>query len=310
MSMKRIILFCIGLLLFAVIANAQEDIPNKDFEEWDPDTTGMGYVYFNLLDWDNPNDYLSVLGASSVFRSEDAYQGSYSAMLETIIISSPLGSLPVPGLVTLGNIVVDFINQTGSVTGGIPFSARPLALKAYVKASQAENDSALIVAYSYKYNEESEEQDTVGIAMAYLTEEISEWTEIEIPFQYLNDSTPDTINIVCISSSSFESSYEGSMLMLDKMSIELESGIDVNLFDNSSIRVYPNPAGSFITFESDVQYEDAVLKIFDNQGKLLKSMHFNGPTKTLRLSVLAKGTYFYQLIRKNEKVSSGYFIKE
>ncbi|MDZ7742822.1 MAG: T9SS type A sorting domain-containing protein [Bacteroidota bacterium] len=303
--MKKTLLFCLSILLFASLALAQQDIPNSNFEDWDENDNPVG--------WQTPNPFLIFLGEKVVFKNEDAIQGSYSVKMETKVLTAPppVGEIPVPGLITLGEIVVDFVNQTGAVTGGVPFTARPYALTTFLKASQAENDSALIGAFLFRYDQQNASVDTIAIAMALIGEEIEDWTELEIPFIYLSEETPDSINVVCISSASFESSYDGSMLMLDDLKVKMESGIELDLLGSMDLKTYPNPAHGKVTFEIEIQeIQDVELQIFDTQGKILEKFSLENNVYSLDISDYASATYFYRLTRNNKKLAGGFFIKE
>jgi hypothetical protein len=64
--------------------------------------------------------------------------------------------------------------------------------------------------------------------------------------------------------------------------------------DESSIsdaKVYPNPTSNTLTLETDQSIES--LKIYDQQGKLIKTM--SGTSKTIDVSMLVNGFYFLEL---------------
>ncbi len=303
--MKNFLPFCISLLIISSVALAQQDIPNSNFEDWDENDNPVG--------WQTPNPFLIFLGEKVVFKNDDAIQGNYSVKMETKVLTAPppVGEIPVPGLITLGEIVVDFVNQTGAVTGGVPFTARPFALTTYVKASQADNDSSLIAAYLFRYDEPSSSMDTIAIATTFITEEIADWMELQIPFLYLSEETPDSINVVCISSASFETSYDGSMLVLDDLKVKMESGIEMDLFGNANMKTYPNPACDQVTFEiENMEMRDLILQVFDQQGKMLEEVSLENKISRLDISDYTPATYLYRLTRHNEKVAGGFFIKE
>lgn len=312
MTMKKFLLFCLLLVFVSGFVYAQDDLPNKGFEEWDADTTLTGYVYYDPLSWNTPNVYTSLLASQVVvLRDEDAMEGNYSLKMETKVLSiQPLGEIPIPGVITLGEIEIDLLHQTGGIIGGIPFTEKPYAFKAYVKASLAENDSAFIAAYTYKYNSVTAQKDTLAQILMYFSEEISDWVEIEIPFEYLSDTTPDSINIICFSSSSFKSSYEGSVLKIDSMSIKMESGIEYQVLGENNILTYPNPADDFITFDFGNTLEKAVLNIFNSKAEMIQTTNILDSKESINLSHFAKGSYFYQLIQNNRKCASGHFIKK
>ncbi len=78
----------------------------------------------------------------------------------------------------------------------------------------------------------------------------------------------------------------------------MESGISVNLFDRTDVRIFPNPSKGFITIENIPESLSGLqISVFDVQGKIIKTQNFqtNESTVRLDLSQLAPGEYFIYL---------------
>jgi len=77
----------------------------------------------------------------------------------------------------------------------------------------------------------------------------------------------------------------------------------------SNIKVYPNPSSHSITVEFLENLEVDTFKIFDLKGALTKLYEVNGKdTVTIEVQDLAKGTYVYAAILKNNQKLSGKII--
>jgi hypothetical protein len=294
--MKKTILFGILSLIFSVAVLGQDQMPNGNFEQWED----LGYQ--NPVSWINPNPFISgTLGMLTVLRSDDAAEGNYSAYLET---RDTLAYI-IPGLVTLGDFVIDFINVTASVEGGIPFTDRPKALTGSYKSYPAAGDFCMVSALFFKYNSAKGVRDTIAAATIPFTATVSTWTNFNLPITYTTTEDPDTMNIIVVSSNMALPQVGGSMY-IDNLVFEYEAGIG-DVEETVKTSIFPNPAHDQLSFVFEKEIS-ADLKVFSNDGQLVHSERISGLNHQIDLSGMASGTYYYSLFEKSKKISSGQFV--
>ena len=71
------------VLLLLTISGVSQTLPNNGFESWE---TNILPPFEDPEDWNTPNIYTATFGGICVEKSEDAYEGDYSASLKTIEI--------------------------------------------------------------------------------------------------------------------------------------------------------------------------------------------------------------------------------
>jgi len=175
--MKKTLLLSALFVVAVIAAMAQdEDIPNAGFEEW----AGGEPVDWNTLD----GDILGTEFDMVTEENDDPYSGVASARLETVSEFIFLyGEVEMPGLITLGELEVDPINQDGDVFGGVPYTGTPESLSGYYKYFPAEGDTAALGAVLYKWNGTT--RDTLAGGDFTVWEEVSEWTEFVAEMEYV-----------------------------------------------------------------------------------------------------------------------------
>lgn len=301
--MKKIyLLFLISLFIYT--AQAQE-LTNPGFESWENFGT-----YEEPDSWHTPNPFTSLIGAITVSKSEDAAAGMYSAKLESILIEFGPLKYNVPGLVTYADFAVDFASGDFTFGGGLymPFPVESLSGK--YKYMPVEDDTASVIIYSFAHPE-GEPMDTIGIGYGFKGS-AAEWTEFTVPMFPLNDHTPDTFNVLLMSTNTFiiDSVTPGSVLYVDDLAIETSVGIFNLTGKKTEMSVFPNPTTDYITFESAENGINRVLRIFDLNGREVKNIEFNNLKVSVDVSSLSKGHYSYVLQEENELLNSGSFIKK
>jgi photosystem II stability/assembly factor-like uncharacterized protein len=90
-------------------------------------------------------------------------------------------------------------------------------------------------------------------------------------------------------------------------------GYPVGINDHSSgsntLKVYPNPASTFVTVESSVLPINSQLSVMNVNGQQLITRQVNQPTTTIDIIALPKGVYFIKMTGERT-VEMGKFIKE
>ena len=237
-----------SMLFFIFICNGVwgQSVPNGDFENWDKYTT-----YENPRFWKTPNDLTATIDVFTVLKeSSNIHSGDYSARLE----SKSFMTMTIPGFMTLGDFSFEMTTMDYEIFGGIPFSDRPAFLSGYHKYAPSTGDSLFISVILFKYDTVNKKQDTIGFGYKLDGNSVSSWSAFSIPIQYLSSETPDSMNIVILSSASM-SAPAGTILLIDSLHfgntpLSLEDDLSIN-----KIYIYPNPAHERLCIEADVPIE-------------------------------------------------------
>ena len=299
--MKKTLLFAFLFVSFTSYVSAQEQIPNGNFETWE--THILGYEY--PVGWDNPNAVLSLFGLTPVMPSDDAAEGLKSALLESKLLNATDGEFVIPGVVTLGTFVVDYINNTATLEGGVPFSDRPQQLLGSFKNFPAAGDSTMIVAIFTKYYPVKGKRDTIGIGGLFSKETVSTWTNFVIPIYFNNEDAPDTMNVNVVSSNMINPNKD-SYMYIDNLRFEYEAGIGEGA-ELVETKLFPNPANDNLSFGFGKEV-NATLNIYSNEGRIVHSEKISGTETLINVSELATGNYFYNVVERNRQISAGKFM--
>jgi len=290
------------LILFftiVVLGNAQT-LPNNDFEIWE-----SGGIYEEPEFWHTPNPFTAIAGEVGVTKTEDAYSGTYAARLETIDLLG--GSMQAPGLLTLSDFNVDISSGDFSFSGGYFLQENVSRLTGMYKYAGVNGDSASIVIYNFKHPE-GEEMDTIGVGVAFL-HDAEDWTPFEVIMENNNNHLPDTFNVMILSSGSSDLNV-GSVLFVDSIAIETNTGI-IDLWNPlATLHVYPNPAGEMVNFEADDAASERVLFIYDLNGRILSKSDFNNKSIQVNTKAFKSGMFSYQVTEKGKRIYSGSFLKK
>jgi hypothetical protein len=290
------------LILFfsiAIFGNAQT-LPNNDFETWEDHG-----LYEEPDMWHTPNPFTSLGGGVGVTKSENSFTGTYAARLETIDMFG--GSILAPGLLTLSDFNVDLVTQEFNFSGGYFLQENVSKLTGMYKYSGVDGDSASVVIYNFRHPE-GEEMDTIGVGFTFL-HDAEDWTPFEVIMVNNNNHLPDTFNVMIISSGS-EDVKVGSLMFVDSIVIETNTGI-INLWKPVlPLHVYPNPAFDFATFEAAESASDRKLIIYDLSGRIVSQTEFNSKTIQVDTKAFMPGLFSYTVNEKGKRIYSGSFLKK
>ncbi len=203
-------LFTILFLMFTSILFAQEQAPNSNFELWTDQYTCDGWN--NSIVVGTPPFSTTIYTAQ---RTANSFQGSYAVEMET----QELLDYVIPGLFQLGEIIYD--GQNISIVGGYPFTDRPMGISVFTKYIPVDNDTAMVIAYMTKFNSQTSTTDTIAATFYPIMDTIIDYTELLMPFIYESEETPDTLNIMFLSSNPFNPKV-GSTLYADSLQLLYE----------------------------------------------------------------------------------------
>ena len=242
---------------------SQTPVPNGDFESWDVHSS-----YSDPVSWATPNATLMsipIFGKTVVFRSTDHHAGTYSAKLTTQNIALPGAAFNAPGFMTLGQLAIDIINQTFSVTGGVPITDQPTHLMGYYKYSPVGGDSCAMGILLYKTT--GGVKDTSAGGFFSTRTAVNDWTHFSAWINYFNNINPDTMNIIILSSAQTDM-HPNTTLYVDDLSLDYTVG-EHGQDPASGISVYQDKETSrLIVFCEFSSTQNVISRLYDITGRL------------------------------------------
>lgn len=187
------------VLIFSQVFSQQ--IPNSSFENW---TVNTLYEEPDSFLTTNLQSYFTI-GLGNVSRTTDSQQGTYAAHLQTIAST--------PNNITGGM----FIGTPGDngISGGYPYSQKPVALQGYLKYNIQPGDTAGIMVLLKRNGE------FMAIAAINPVGTQSSYMQFTAPFTWIDTVSshfPDTI-VALVSSSNFNNAFAGSELYIDNITL-------------------------------------------------------------------------------------------
>jgi hypothetical protein len=274
--------------LFVGNTFAQNQIPNADFESWSGGTP---------TSWDTSNE--NILGTDFICVTQDQttpYSGTSSAKVQSVMHNIFIvGPVTMPGILTLGDVVIDILNATGTVVGGVPVSGLPKFLKGYYKYTPVAGDSCIMGIGLTRWNGNS--SDTIAYAVKSFGDLITTWQEFSIPIEYETWIEPDSMNILFVSSNiAFGSPTGGSTMWVDSLWLEY-SQVSVNdVGFNRECIVYESSDGSSIIVSTPGK-KARKIELFSLNGNILQTVEKPSSEKVaLSINSLSSGIYIVRVI--------------
>lgn len=260
-------------------------IQNPGFENWD--TTFVHSSDYILEEVYNFNEPLSGV-ASNWFelythgncRTSDANSGDYAFI--------------VHNWYSYGK---GYINQSS------PIDYRPNYLNGYYKYNgEVYPETDLMARGFVEVSLTSVLGDTIGYSKQYLYT-ISNYTAFEVPINYYNSETPDSIHIRFGSAEQdCGNNLVCNLLYIDDLDLAQNSILSLDESSRSSLKVFPNPVSNQLTIDS--QEEEAIM-VFNILGDKVLEQQKNTDKFVLDVEALNKGVYFIEL-----NASFNKFVKE
>jgi hypothetical protein len=135
----------------------------------------------------------------------------------------PVVNITVPGVTTLGTLSIDIAAGTYSITGGVPINDSPTHLKGFYKFQPKGGDSCAIGIGLSKWV--SGARDTIGFGFFSDHDTITTWTPFSAWIDYSTVTTPDTMNILAISSA-MENPTAGTILYVDGLYLDYTTAVN------------------------------------------------------------------------------------
>lgn len=287
----KTILSLISFLLILSFQIIAQQIPNGSFETW---------VNGEPEHWKTSNQsFLGLLNFTTVTKDlTDPQSGSTSVKLtvETKTVQF-LGTYSMPGVLTLGKLNIDIAAQTANVTGGVPFTGRPVKLTGYYKYHPVNNDFCALGWGLTKWNTNT--RDTIGFGAIDTNVTLNSWTFFEIPLTYLLPETPDTMNVLILNSNPVDGlTHTGSTLWLDNLSFDYGNvGIEGLTFARE-VSIYAEPYSKQLVLSSSfAQQEKMDVSLFNMGGEETRKwkLYMRHSTEHLDISNLPSGTYVIRI---------------
>ncbi|MFH1121306.1 MAG: T9SS type A sorting domain-containing protein [Bacteroidota bacterium] len=292
---------CLAFFLFFStlhsICSAQDPIPNPDFENW-TDNEPVG--------WNTINQ--TILGTPFACVTQDLFNpqnGTSSVKIETITQNIVLfGPVTLPGIVSLGEITLDIVNQTGTVSGGVPVETRPSALKGWFRYLPSPGDSCILGIGLFRWNGSG--RDTLATSYAVLGGQNSNWHEFTIPIEYMIWEMPDTMNIMFFSSNLLTGSpVTGSKLWIDNLILEYGpvSVIEPVKVKDPALRYTPDGCSFTLTSPAKNMVEICILNL---NGACVQRINPGSGLSEINVNItdLANGIYLARLTMSDGSVVS------
>lgn len=220
----------LSIIIFGTISViCAQQMPNASFELWTGSTPD---------NWDTSNELILTTQYQTVQKETvNVQHGSFAAKVttETRYVLF-VGNVTLPGILTLGDFILNFSTQEAEIKGGIPFTGKPTALNGYYKATQFQGDSAFIGVGFSKWNSSTNHRDTIGLGLMYFKQSISTWTPFSIPITWNSTDSPDSCNIMIVSSDVLNLStfVTGSTIWVDNLSFEYPVSVGGNVTGTST----------------------------------------------------------------------------
>lgn len=204
--------FALSSVVLSGSLNAQNPIPNPDFEEWsNNEPVGWNSLNQNILG----TDFITVTRDQSNPQSGTSCVKVQTVMHNIFIV----GPVTMPGILSLGEITLDIVNQTGSVEGGVPIETRPNSLSGWYRNQLTTGDANIIGIGLFRWNGSS--RDTLALGYSFFSEQATDWQHFNIPIDYMMWEMPDTMNIMFFSSNLLSGNMvDGSTIWVDNLSLE------------------------------------------------------------------------------------------
>lgn len=293
----RNLLFSLFSLLCTLSLTGQNAIPNEGFESWD-EAGGLFSGYLEPSGWGTSNSVTNNFGFQTATRAEGnqwVNSGNYALRLETH--QAPILNIPVQGGVATSPLDIDLINQTVEPTGGVPFNLRPTALRGWYQYFPAGSDSARVGLLLRRWNPDSGERDTIGVALFETVDATAGYTIFEAPVQYQSGLDPDTMLIGIICSKVVDPAV-GTVMYVGDLELFYDEVTSLTTPEERKITIFPNPSdGSFFC-----NHPSAVLaEITDTNGRNVAVIASGGDQSAFSIHSL-NGLYLVRFFDRNREL--------
>lgn len=290
--MKKIIFTLIALAFTSLSSNAQ--ILNPGFEDLRSDGGVAKWGSIFLQQFPSPcGGY--IFDSALYFSSTDAHSGARALELR----NAKCGDEHFAGNVHL------MTNDEAYFDLGAAYSGvSPKTFSFYYKFLPVGNDTAAITLQIQNENEE-----VIATTSVQITERASTYTLATMPIDYIGSGVVSRVMITIANSNGTSPANFGTRFLVDDIALTGEANaVTVQIESGRSIRCFPNPATSAVTFTADnTPTTPECLSLFNELGVEVYRTEFINML-TLDCTRFPKGVYHYQSVAKNGDVSNGSLV--
>lgn len=279
------------LMLFIAASTStllSQNIPNGDFEQWTPSGKEPPFNWEEPTGWKTNNAVVEFIGATVRRGGMD---GDYYCKIE----STNIFGNKVPGMLVLGSPTLDFSTYSvNAITGGMALTGEPPTKLTgrYQFTSTSAGDKAAVAYILKKYNNETNQRDTIGINMKLLDLNPDSFVDFSMDItKNMSQENPDSIIVIFLSSNPMNV-LEGGSLRIDDVNLvygtdDVESEVTENGFS-----VFPNPANDLLTIEfPENAPANSTIEIIDLAGKLYSTFPNKPNGSKIDISGIPNGVY-------------------
>jgi len=282
----------LGILLIFCLNSFSQQIPNNSFETW-----GSGEPDI----WNTSNQNIGGL-VDFIMVTKDLtnpQHGTSSAKLTVVTKTVPIinKTYTLPGILTLGKLIIDPVKQTASVSGGYAFTGMPQKLTGYFKYQPVNNDTCTMGWGLTKWN--NGVRDTVGLGAKIAMGSVTSWTYFEVPLKYRISESPDTMNILFLNSNPLDKiDHTATTMWVDNLSFVYGTvGIE-GVTSAKDLKIYAEPSSRQLILSSTFgKQENLDIRLFNMAGtetrRWKKSMLQS--TEHLDINNIPPGTYVIRI---------------
>lgn len=285
------------LILINGFTNAQPPLVTSDFESFE---TWSSAEAGELPDhWDGFNRVIEFNGmpvGDVVCIKKDSINPKDGNYAVEITSESVLGGPAVPGLFTIGELLIDFNTQTGDIVGGEAFTGTPTHFNGWFKYQPVGIDTGFV---SLGFSENGVEILQIDFNIDTTT---STWTEFSIPLSFPAGATPDSVNVVFGSTTYTDIIPAGTKLSIDAIEFEYATASTPALSSTTEILLYPSPAHSFLTVYHPQEMLSEV-RILDALGRQIYHSTENTNKMTIDVNDFSEGIYYVEVSSHSGKTT-------
>lgn len=310
--MKTIRLVLFGLLCFGLPSHAQVF---ADFENWHQHSSGLT----SPNGWNGSDSLIKYFGTlfggsgfASQIQKELPGNGSATAMKVITVDQPAIGTFfpagPFPGLATNGKLGVDMGTGEITISGGMAFTSNPTQVSCWVKNFPVGGDTTEITVFAIDDSDGDNLQ--YAIADTLLTDTISNFTKITLPFKVTDTNLSTTLLRVLVSSTGGFGATTDTYLVVDDMEVLTPNGVYSLHALSHMANVYPSHVQSDMNvIIDDINMLPLQWKLFTSEGACVQQETITQQHQKISCNSLPVGNYFYQMTSKNQKQQVGKILK-
>lgn len=312
-------------LIYSWSSNAQVI---EDFESWKNDTVS-GVVLTKPVAWTGSDSF--VVGVGKLLNPNGTYQAQtfqenpgfagmgalqVTSKAQDAILAVGMPAKDYPSIATNSQIAVDALNNTYLQSGGTAITFDPVTTSMYIKNNTVGGDTTFVLA---EVIDNSNNYDSViAVADTILTSNIANYTQIILPFDYVQTTLSGKIirytissgnPLALLDSTNTFSVHDGTEITVDDISIEATaSGLKQLINAERILSVYPTTTSDVLHVDLLKERQDVSVEIYTLSGQLVSANTLKDKKNKIFINNLSSGSYVYVVKFKGLIYQTGKFI--